>query len=228
MNAVRKSWIVLIVFVAVSGLLTACDVLIADSPTPTPASVYTPTAEPTSASISGRVWQDLCVPPLGGQPLGLGCLPVGDERYRADGMIELGEPGFGGVSVGLGVGACPAPAALQTTTAADGVYSFKGLPPGTYCLAVDPQSPSNAALLAGSWTHPDVSIGPAVISATMPLRALHSASTMPMMTPMLRVSLRCETSSCSSSCKMSMVPAGNMPANACICAWITSGEATRP
>ena len=171
MNAVRKSWIVLIVFVAVSGLLTACDVLIADSPTPTPASVYTPTAEPTSASISGRVWQDLCVPPLGGQPLGLGCLPVGDERYRADGMIELGEPGFGGVSVGLGVGACPAPAALQTTTAADGVYSFKGLPPGTYCLAVDPQSPSNAALLAGSWTHPDVSIGPAVISATIQVLA---------------------------------------------------------
>ena len=56
----------------------------------------------------------------------------------------------------------------------------------------------------------------AVIRATMPLRALHMATRMPIATPMLRVSLRWLTRFCSWFCRICRVAAGSMPLNVCI------------
>jgi len=169
MNAAYKFWIPRLLVAALSLWLAACDLLGTGVVVPTLVPTLAP--GPTSASITGRVWQDWCNPPLSGQPAGLGCVAVGDGRYRADGAIEAGEVGFGGVMVTLGIGACPTSTTLQTATAPDGIYTFKNLAAGTYCLAVDPNIPQNAALLPGGWTHPVLSAGATVISATVQVSA---------------------------------------------------------
>jgi len=137
-------------------------------PTPAPiapiVTVPPPTQEPVdelipeSASISGRVWHDLCAVAggEGGIPIApsVGCVQTGDDGYRANGLPEAGEPGIGGVLVQLGAGACPASGLATATTDTSGAYGFAGLNAGTYCVSVDVLSPQNSSLLPGSWTSP--------------------------------------------------------------------------
>ena len=137
-----------------------------------------PTATPPAdapASINGWVWRDLCaVSSEGSGPVrpSAGCIQAGDLYYRADGVKGSDEPTIGGVKVRLSQGECPASSTLTSTTTitTDLSYSFTGLKPGTYCVAIDPlQEPNSAILLPGSWTYPAVVDGP--ISTTVVLRS---------------------------------------------------------
>jgi hypothetical protein len=131
-------------------LLTACGGLPLASPTPPP----TDSPQPALGSISGSVWEDVCLQDDGAP--GPDCAAPAGGGPRADGVLQAGEPGFGGVVVNLGLG-CPAAPDITTTTNPDGTYTFTGLPAGTYCLTVDPALPANAALRAGLWTWPALS-----------------------------------------------------------------------
>jgi hypothetical protein len=89
-----------------------------------------------------------------GGPVG-DCVPDGQGSYRANGVLEPGEPGIGRVVVALGVGACPSTGLDTAATNAAGVYSFPNLEAGTYCVSVDAtQPPNTSVLLPGSWTAP--------------------------------------------------------------------------
>ena len=137
-------------------------------PTPAPiapvVTVAPPTLEPVdelipgSASISGRVWHDLCAVAGGEGEVSItpstGCVRTGDDGYRANGLPEDGEPGIGGVLVQLGAGACPASGLATAATDTNGAYAFIGLSAGTYCVSVDVSSPQNSSLLPGDWTSP--------------------------------------------------------------------------
>jgi hypothetical protein len=128
-----------------------------------PPDVATATLSPSaSASISGRVWHDLCAEAVeeGGTPLSpsAGCVPAAAGGYQADGMLETGEPGIGGVTVQLGGGDCPATGLATAVTGLDGSYSFANLTPGTYCVSVDAAQPANALLLPGGWTAPAANV----------------------------------------------------------------------
>ncbi len=160
----KKQSLAISLALLVSVLLSACSLLpldpIPNSPTPpTPAPVtLTPFLE--SGSITGRVWQDRCG--LADGTLGLNCVPLSDGRYRADGILQPEEPGLGGITIYLGL-TCPAMPDIQTVTAADGSFAFRGLPPGIYCLTVDPGKPGNELVVAGHWTSPlvDQAMAPA-------------------------------------------------------------------
>jgi len=138
--------------------------------------VPTPSVEPSpgSASISGRVWHDLCAIAGGeeGSPVNPSgdCIRTGDGGYQADGLLEVGEPGIGGVSIQLGVGPCPAYGLATTKTGAGGVYVFTELSAGTYCVSVDALRAENASLLPGSWTFPSAAENSSVASYTVTLR----------------------------------------------------------
>jgi len=145
-------------------------VVISNTPTPGPTSTSTviptstPEPAPILASVTGRVWHDLCtvVGGEGGAPLtpSAGCTSTGDGGYRANGVLEAGEPGIGGVLVALGAGTCPASGLATTATAADGTFSFTGLGAGTYCVSVSPLHERNVAILnPGAWTYPAGGIG---------------------------------------------------------------------
>ncbi|MFN8597258.1 MAG: NBR1-Ig-like domain-containing protein [Anaerolineae bacterium] len=141
--------------------------------TPAPVVVSTlpvpPTVPPTEAatgSINGWVFHDLCASE---QP-GTGCVQQPDGTYRANGLLDPGEPSIGGVKVTLSANACPpSPIARETTTiVTDLSYSFTGLQAGTYCVSIDPQRDQNAAaLLPGRWTHPIVADGPMNITVNL-------------------------------------------------------------
>ena len=175
----------LVCFLAILG--AACQSSGASAPaaptsTSEPAIRQTPTASAPSAappagapaSINGWVWHDLCaVSGEGSGPVrpSAGCIQTGD-LYRADGVMAGDEPAIGGVEVQLGQGECPASSTLTSTTTitTDLSYSFTGLEPGTYCVAIDPlQEPNPAILLPGSWTYPALVDGP--ISTTVVLRS---------------------------------------------------------
>jgi hypothetical protein len=78
------------------------------------------TLAPASASLGGLVWHDLCV---SGAP-SLGCTPTDEGGYGADGLLQIHEPGIGGVSVQLGQGVCPAFRWSRRVTFEPGVYRF--------------------------------------------------------------------------------------------------------
>ena len=139
------------------------------SATPTVAPTMSPTATPTraplprAASISGRVWHDLCSSGADGQPgpsaPPRGCVADAQGSYRANGILESGEPGIGGVRVSLGLGACPSTGLAAVTASPNGVYTFAGLAAGTYCVSIVATEPPNQSiLLPGDWTWPGVSI----------------------------------------------------------------------
>lgn len=134
----------------ISLFLSACSLLPlgSESETPSPA-VASPA--PARATIHGRVWQDRCG--LADGTLGPNCVPLSDGRYRADGVIQSNEPGLGGVTVALGP-SCPAAPIIRAVTAADGSFTFEGLPAGLYCLTIDPGLPGNEMVAAGHWTSP--------------------------------------------------------------------------
>jgi hypothetical protein len=72
----------------------------------------------------------------------------------ANGLLEPGEPGLGGITINLGLGACPATPIASAQTASDGTYQFTNLAAGSYCLAIDSLAGQNASLLPGSWSSP--------------------------------------------------------------------------
>jgi inhibitor of cysteine peptidase len=115
-----------------------------------------PPTEPTQGSIGGKVWHDLCkVPYESVTEPPEGCVMY-DEGIKANGLLEEGEPGLAGVEMTLGLGACPAVGLATTTTDGDGLYTFAGLEPGTYCVSSDPLSAVNEVILIpGGWTVPE-------------------------------------------------------------------------
>ncbi len=178
---------VLAAVLIVSTLIGVFGLMIGRAQAPRPRLTLVPTmvlahATPTAteapvsatASISGRVWHDLCAVAggEGGVPLtpSAGCAPARDGDYEANGLMEAGETGISGVSVQLGVGACPAFGLAEVATNQDGIYDFSGLSVGTYCVSVDALNPGNAILLPGGWTYPAVSPQSSVASYSITLR----------------------------------------------------------
>ena len=151
----RWSWIIAAALAAL--LLAACFPQIS-LPTDEPNPDGTPVIVDGPASISGQVWDDLCIVTAGSP--GAGCVIAPDGNYRANGQRDGEEPGFAGVLVTLGLGQCPSSAwALTTLTDEDGAYTFIGLPEAEYCVTVDPGAVQNVALGGGSWTMPEAGGG---------------------------------------------------------------------
>jgi hypothetical protein len=119
---------------------------------------------PATGSISGTVWHDLCAIAggEGGEPAipSSGCVEAEDGGYRGNGIFEQGEPGIQGVVVELGEGQCPSTGYATATTDRNGGYRFTNLPPGVYCITVDPAHFDNVpVLIPGMFTFPDVDSG---------------------------------------------------------------------
>ena len=132
-------------------------------------SQVTPTAM-ARASIQGLVWHDLCASGTPGQDAEAGspgCLNGLNGAQVANGSLEAGEPGIGGVIVSLGAGACPATGLAERITDAGGRFSFDQLAAGSYCLTIDAASTHNApVLLPGAWTSP---AAPSLVMTTLSL-----------------------------------------------------------
>lgn len=111
----------------------------------------------TNGSISGLVWHDLCAIPYESDgPLYPGCIELPGGGRAADGVYDPSEPGLAGVTVDLGSGPCPSTGYATALTDADGNYTFPSVPPGDYCVSVDPLSHGNdLVLIPGGWTYPD-------------------------------------------------------------------------
>jgi hypothetical protein len=135
----------------------------ADEPAPDEAAASP--SETATASLSGRVWHDLCTLPVGEDAeLGSGCVLGGDGTVQADGLME-NEPGIEGVLVSLGEGACPAESVVLAVTDADGGYRFDTLALGTYCVSVNTEVEQNREiLLPGTWTAPDTGVAEATVA----------------------------------------------------------------
>lgn len=180
------------VFIAVAVmLLTACQTSTTpDSPatpitsstsapaTPTLQPVATPTAtlddqtpQPAApASVFGWVWHDKCAVSSEGGTVqaGPGCTQS-DGTYHANGQKEANEEPIGIIVVRLGAGVCPSANLLaMSTITTDISYGFTRLPPGMYCMSIDPlNEPNSGRLLPGNWTYPAYTAGP--ISTTIAL-----------------------------------------------------------
>ena len=115
-----------------------------------------PAGNAASAAIRGFVWHDLCASDQAtADALPEGCELAPNGGVIADGVFQPGEPPIGGVEVTLGEGACPSSGLATVTAAANGVYQFKGLKPGEYCVSIDATSDFNHyILIPGQWTAP--------------------------------------------------------------------------
>ena len=115
-----------------------------------------------TAVINGIVWHDLCAPPGEDGEASEGCIATADGGFQANGLLDSGEPGIGGITVSLGEGACPISDLAPTATAItenDGSYTFADLVGSDYCVSIDTLGDSNQALLIpGSWTFPETNI----------------------------------------------------------------------
>lgn len=123
-------------------------------PLPTSPPPPGPTEVPPPATVNGLVWKDRCLLTGGqaGEPLvlGQGCVSTGPNPWEwgANQIYEPGfEPGIGGVTIHLGVGACPSIGVASVLTQGDGTYAFEGLLPGTYCISFNPLGDGNDAVL---------------------------------------------------------------------------------
>ncbi len=63
------------------------------------------------------------------------------EDIIGTGERDFGDPGFPGVTVYLGSGACPSTGLKTTSTDSAGNYLFLDLQPGTYCVSVSEDEP---------------------------------------------------------------------------------------
>lgn len=160
---------ILVVGVAVAAISANLPDL--PTPFPTPTSPPPGTSTPATGSISGRVWHDLCAVSGGEGGVsaspGLGCIPLGDGGFIANGLLEPGEPGLGGIVVSLGQGACPALGFGSALTASDGTYRFPDVPSGEYCVSVDSLAAGNASLVPGTWSSPSGLGGSAIAGQTV-------------------------------------------------------------
>lgn len=141
--------------------LAGCSLQAPESPEATATEFVFPTATepPSSGTITGQVWHDLCAAGAEGQPAPetppSGCVRVEGGGYEADGVLAAEEPGIPSVTVRLGEGACPAFGLAEAATNGEGSYRFDELQAGTYCLSVDASGEANsAALIPGGWTFP--------------------------------------------------------------------------
>ncbi|NOX63039.1 MAG: hypothetical protein GXP42_14020 [Chloroflexi bacterium] len=119
----------------------------------------TPTPSPIGSNISGRVWHDLCKAPSEGGPRPpsppAGCVLDAEGGYRGDGVFDEGEPVIAGYEVNLGLGPCPSTGFSKAIADAQGVYIFRNLEAGTYCVSIDPLSDYNLPIfIPGQWTYP--------------------------------------------------------------------------
>ena len=106
--------------------------------------------------IKGVVYHDMCAPPGPGGPTPSpesGCVPLSGGGYRANGTLDVGEPGIPDVVVHLAVGACSSAVLQTTTTDVAGEYTFTGVTPGLHCVYVSVSENANI-LIPGEWTDP--------------------------------------------------------------------------
>jgi hypothetical protein len=107
------------------------------------------------ATITGMVWEDLCLindgPPP--SPLPLGCVATSGGGTTGNGILDPGEPGIYNVLVRIGSGSCPSTDKGVTFTDENGFYSFAGIPGGDYCVSVD-ATENATVLIPGGWTYP--------------------------------------------------------------------------
>jgi len=119
-----------------------------------------------TGSIGGLVWHDLCAIPYASTTIPPeGCVAETSGGFRANGVLEPGEPGIGGVQLHLGEGLCPATGLATALSAPDGSYEFGGLAAGTYCLSANSlEEPNTSILIPGDWTAPALGGGTGVVS----------------------------------------------------------------
>lgn len=116
------------------------------------------TATPSTGSIGGLIWDDVCQVSAGDGVFSAGCVPISGGGYKANGLLDSDETGIQGVEVSLFTGACPGNGRLPTKQQSDenGLFLFENLLAGPYCLTVAPLSPANAPILqTGLWTWPE-------------------------------------------------------------------------
>ena len=116
------------------------------------------------ASFTGIVWNDVCAGSTT-LPGGAGCIQSDDNVSSANGIIDQGESGIGGVTVSLTPGECASIEGTYTAeTSADGRYGFYGLTPGPYCIFIDPLlEPNFSLLLPGGFTSPRMGMGGLIV-----------------------------------------------------------------
>ena len=114
---------------------------------------------PSTGSISGVMWHEICQFIDGSPPtLGLGCLQWGPNPsdFGPNQVYDDFESGWAGVTLHLGLGACPSTGLATTVTDAAGEYSFEGLSAGTYCVSYSNLTDGNdTILIPGGPTYPD-------------------------------------------------------------------------
>jgi hypothetical protein len=116
---------------------------------------------PTSSTIRGVVWHDLCESSEDEDALRQGCVWESSRAmYLANGLLEEGEPGIRDVEISLGIGRCPSKGLATVSTGLDGSYSFSGLAAGEYCVWVNSSVLQKLAkVVPGVWTYPKVDDG---------------------------------------------------------------------
>ncbi|MFN2275773.1 MAG: hypothetical protein ACK2TX_13115 [Anaerolineales bacterium] len=120
-----------------------------------------PTPTPALGSVSGILWHEICEFTGGqaGEPLvlGQGCVQYGPgpADFGPNQVKDSFESGWSGVTMRLGIGACPAIGSTTVVTNGSGAYSFSGLPAGTYCIYYNPLADGNdSILIPGGPTYP--------------------------------------------------------------------------
>jgi hypothetical protein len=156
MNKTARSYFLQIAVMSIAAvlLLAGCNLPapLASSTSQSPAG----TATATGGLIAGRVWQDICERPAGGEVPAApppGCVDDGAGGLRANGLPDPGEAGIPAVVVKLGLAPCPSDSPIATaTTGEDGVYAFSALSAGTYCVSVDSGAQSAEIFKSGGWS----------------------------------------------------------------------------
>ncbi len=121
--------------------------------------------ESAGASLSGRVWHDLC-PGSGATEGDLpdGCTDGGSAGFQANGQLE-DEPGIEGLQIGIAATSCDSSPMEFTVTDANGDYAFDDQAAGVYCVSVDATDDQNQEiLLTGAWTAPDNGIAERLVT----------------------------------------------------------------
>jgi hypothetical protein len=158
LNSTRISmpgrWVLSFLMLILSGLIAGCNFPTEKienhiNPEPTVAPIS------ASGSIRGVLWHDHCeVSSLSGV-LPRGCVESASQGFvHANGILDQGETGIGGVEITLGVGICPAMGVAVAVTNPQGEYQFSDLAPGVYCVSVNNATSHSAALEPGMWTYP--------------------------------------------------------------------------